>query len=98
MGELQQPRNKNDPPFRQTMITVIANNYKSSANGSKSIIRKNLGSNKRSEINLIQNFEKHYHGSNGKRHDGIKDGGVQAAHVNIQTLTPSQVPTLCSKK
>ena len=24
MGEFQQPRNKNDPPFRQTMINTVA--------------------------------------------------------------------------
>ena len=62
MGELQPPMNKNDPPFRRTMI--IANNSKSFANGSKSIIRNNLGLYKLSDIYLIQNFQKH-HGSNG---------------------------------
>ena len=40
MGELQQPRNKNDPLLRQTMT---ANNFKSFANESRSVIRNNLG-------------------------------------------------------
>ena len=62
MGELQPPMNKNDPPFRRTMI--IANNSKSFANGSKSIIRNNLGLYKRSDIYLIQNFQKYCHRSN----------------------------------
>ena len=51
LGELQQARNKNDPPFRWTIL--IANNSKSFANESKSIIRNNLGLCKRSEIYLI---------------------------------------------
>ena len=46
-------------------LWLIANNSKSFANGSKSIIRNNLGLFKRSEIYLIQNFWKHYHASNG---------------------------------
>ena len=51
MGEFQQPRNKNDPSFRQ--IWLIANNTKSFASGSTSIIRNNLGLCKCSEIYLI---------------------------------------------
>ena len=42
----------------------IANNSKSFANESESIIS-NLGLYKRSHIYLIYNFEKHYHRSNG---------------------------------
>ena len=45
MGELQQAKNKNDPPFRWTMI----NCSKSFTNGSKSIIRNHLGLYKCSE-------------------------------------------------
>ena len=41
MGELQQQRNKNDFHFRQ--LQLIANNSRSFANESKSIIRNNLG-------------------------------------------------------
>ena len=52
MGELQQPRNKTDPPVRQT-----ANNFKSFANRNKSIIRNNLGMCKGSEFTLIKNFK-----------------------------------------
>ena len=52
MGELQQPRNKNDPPFRRTMINWY-NNSKNFAKGSKSIIRNNLGLCKHFEIYLI---------------------------------------------
>ena len=36
MGECEQPRNKNDPPFRGTIL--IANTSKSFPNGSKLII------------------------------------------------------------
>ena len=61
MGELQQPRNKIDPLFRQAMI----NSSNSFANRSKTIIRNNLGLFKCSEIYLTQNFQKHCHGSNG---------------------------------
>ena len=50
MGELQQTRNKNYPPFRQTWL--IANNSKSFANEKKSIIN-NLGLCKHSQIYLI---------------------------------------------
>ena len=49
MEELHQPRKKHDPPFRQTMI----NKFKKFANGSKSIIRNNLGLCKCSEIYII---------------------------------------------
>ena len=48
MGELQQPRNKIDPLFRQAMI----NSSNSFANRSKTIIRNNLGLFKCSEIYL----------------------------------------------
>ena len=48
MGELQQMRNKNDPPFRWTWL--IANNSKNFANESESIKRNNLGLWKHSEI------------------------------------------------
>ena len=51
MGELQQPRNKNDPPFNE--LWFIANDSKSFANKSKSIIRNNLGMCKHFEIYLI---------------------------------------------
>ena len=51
MGKLQQPRNGNA----------------SFANGSKSIIINSLRLCKHSEIQLIQNFQKHCHGSNGIR-------------------------------
>ena len=50
MGELQQPMNK--------MIFKSFNNSKSFANGSKSIIRNNLGLCKHSEINDIQEGQK----------------------------------------
>ena len=53
MGELQQPMNQDDPPIRRTMI---ANNSKSFANGSKSLIRNNLGLYKHSDIYLIWNI------------------------------------------
>ena len=51
MGELRQLRNINDPTFRQ--FRLIANNSKSFANGSKSIMRNNLALCKSSEIYLI---------------------------------------------
>ena len=52
----------------QKMILIsIANNSKSFANGSKSIIRKNIGLCKRSEIYFIQNFQKHCQGFNGMK-------------------------------
>ena len=51
MGELQRPRNKNDPPSDE--LWSVANNSKSFANGSKSIIRNNLGLYKHSDIYLI---------------------------------------------
>ena len=44
-------------------LWLIANNSKSFANRSKSIIN-NLGMCKRSEITLFRNFKKHCHGSN----------------------------------
>ena len=47
----------------QTIITD--NNSNSFANKSKLIIRNNLGLYKHSDIYLIYNFQKHYHGSNG---------------------------------
>ena len=40
-------------------LRLIANNYKSFANESKSIKKNNLGLCKNSEIYLIQNFQKH---------------------------------------
>ena len=51
MGELQQPRNKNDPSFK--WLWLIANNSKSFANGSEPTIRDNLGLCECSEIYLI---------------------------------------------
>ena len=52
MGELQQPRNKNDPPFRR-----IANNSKSFANGSKSVIRNNVVCVSSLKFALIKTFK-----------------------------------------
>ena len=48
-------------------LLLIANNSKNFVNGSKSIIRNNLGLCKRSEIYFIWNFQKNRHGSNGLR-------------------------------
>ena len=48
-------------------LWLIANNSKSFANGSKSITRNSLGLYKCSDIYLIYNFQKHYHGSNGTK-------------------------------
>ena len=44
-------------------LWLIANNSKSFANGSKLIIRNNLGLCKHSEKYLIYNFQKHCYGS-----------------------------------
>ena len=52
MGELQQLRKKDDPPFRQTM-----KNSRSLANRSKSLIRNNLGLSKRCEFTLFRTFK-----------------------------------------
>ena len=65
MGELQQPRNKNGPLFRWTMINSY--NSKSFVNGSKLIIRNNLVLCKHSEIYLIWNFQKQFFGPNGMK-------------------------------
>ena len=46
-------------------LWLIANNSKSFAIGNKSIIKNNLGLTKQSETNLIWNFQKLCHGSNG---------------------------------
>ena len=48
MGELQQQRNKNDALFR-----LLDNNSESFVNGSKSIIRNNLGLSEHFEIYLV---------------------------------------------
>ena len=56
MGELQQPRKKNDPPSDKPWL--IANNSKSFANGRKSITRNNLGLCKHCEIYLYLELPK----------------------------------------
>ena len=48
-------------------LWLIANDSKGFKNGSKSIIRNNLGLCKRSEIYLNYNFQKHCYGSTGKK-------------------------------
>ena len=50
-------------------LWLIANDSKGFKNGSKSIIRNNLGLCKRSEIYLNYNFQKHCYGSTGKKID-----------------------------
>ena len=51
MEELKQWGNKNDPSSKE--LWLIANNYKSFANGSKAIIRNNLSLCNHSKIYLI---------------------------------------------
>lgn len=60
MGELQKLRNKNLTPFRQTDQRLITSKV-----WSKSIIRRNSGLCKYSEIYFILNFQKYCSEFNG---------------------------------
>ena len=58
-------------------LWLIANDSKGFKNGSKSIIRNNLGLCKRSEIYLNYNFQKHCYGSTGKKNRFGKEVNIK---------------------
>ena len=72
MQVIKQPEHGRTPTTDEKKMIVpsdelwlIADNSKSFANGSKSVIKNNLGLSKRSNTYLIKNVRKHRHGSNG---------------------------------